>query len=210
MSRWTTFLNSVHLAALGLWAGILLMLGAALALLFPTVKAQRPTLPDFAAYTGDHGRISAGMVAQKLFLVSDIAIFLLALLSAGTLAALVLMNRASLRGTAGVLRSVAVAVALACVAALLLIVTPQINAASQMHWASARKGDITTSNLHIAAVDDLHPIGTALMSAELIAVLIAFWTGLVSVQRNANDAAPAPAANRSKYEEPALTRKRCA
>jgi hypothetical protein len=146
-----------------------------------------------------------GPIAERVFLAGDIVMFPCALIAAATLGVLFAFHRIPVARPAAILRAIALGVGLASFAALLLIVTPGINKGAQGHFAAAKIGDSAAAQLHRAAVDDLHPIATALMGVEFIGVFIALVCGAWSLARpHARVSAPVQSA--SRYEEPSLAR----
>ena len=208
MSTWRAFCETLHLVVLGLWLGTLVAVGAAAAVMFPAMKALNVRLVDFPGGAGDgsdHYRIAAGRIAERVFLVGDIIMFPCALIAAATLGVLIVFHRIPVARPAAIIRSLAMGVALASLAALLLIVTPGVNRGAQGHFAAAKIGDVAAAQKHMAAVDDLHPIATNLMTIEFLSVFIALACCAWSLARPYAGMSPArPSVPR--YEEPALTR----
>lgn len=205
MSTWRAFCETLHLVALGLWLGTLVAVGAAAAVMFPAMKALNVRLADFPGDGADHYRIAAGRIAERVFLVGDIIMFPCALIAAATLGVLLTIHRIPVARPAAIMRSLALGVALAALAALLLIVTPGINRGAQGHFAAARIGDVAAAQRHMAAVDDLHPIATNLMLVEFLGVFIALVCGAWSLARPTVRFG-SPTTSESRYEEPALAR----
>jgi hypothetical protein len=202
MTTWRAFWEGVHLCVLGLWAGVLVGVGVCAAVVFPTLKGVGVRLPEYSSDPSGHYRIAAGMVAQKVFLVGDFLMFPLSLVAAVTLGILIVVYRVSSVRAAMMVRGIGLSFAIAALAALLLVVTPQINAASQRHWAAARIGDASAAAPHIKAVDDLHPIATLLMSIEFIGVVIAL--GAAAWSHTMRAPLPDTSASSGKLPEPAL------
>ncbi len=57
--------------ALGLWAGVLLMVGVTAAVTFPLMADLDVQIPRYEAFDGEHHRIAAGQVLNRAFLISD-------------------------------------------------------------------------------------------------------------------------------------------
>ena len=64
----TRRLETVHLAALGVWFGALVTVSATAALAFPTMKRLQPALPGFRIDLADHPQIAAGHVMNPAFM----------------------------------------------------------------------------------------------------------------------------------------------
>lgn len=206
MTAWRAFWETVHLSALGLWSGVLVGVGTCVGVLFPAMKKAGVQLPEYAGDPAGHYRIAAGKAAQQVFLVGDMLMFGLAVAATAALGVTIAVYRVSAVRAATLVRAAALSVALASLGALLFVVTPGINAASRAHWAAAKIGDSAAIAEHVKAVDDLHPIATALMFAELAGVLIALVAGAWSLARP--DAGRAATKVGNGHPEPALLKSR--
>lgn len=205
---WKAFCETIHLLALGLWAGALGATGAFAASTFPIVRAENPRLPAYEAYAGEHWRIMAGKVVQRGFFISDIVQFVCALLAVATFGAMVSFLGMPRRNPTTILRALALSVALACAAGTIIIVAPQLNAAMAAYWAAAAEGHMEAVAVHRAAVDRLHPIASRLMGATFLCVLTAFVGGLWAVASGGWRPSGAEPAASDPYPEPALARGR--
>lgn len=208
MSSWRAFCHTAHLTALGLWAGAITTSAATAAVAFPTLKALETRIGGLApGFESDHYRFAAGAVAQRVFTIADIVAFACAMVAATTLLLLVAVFKIPPRRPATILRSMALAIAVASLAAMLLIVTPQINKASELHYAAAKAGDAPAAAQHKKAVDDLHPLASKLLMAEVVGVLVSLVVGAWSL---ASAAPPErlPSGTANPYPEPELLRRR--
>lgn len=188
MSTFRATLQTINVAALGIWVGSIVMTGAAAALTFPAVKALGPTLPSHATYTGEHWLIVAGTVAARFFLASDIISFACACIAIITLAALVAPRlftsrpstpAASPGNTLLWLRILTLSLLCAILCYHLLVFSPGLNAELKAYWTAAAAGQNDLALKHKAAFDALHPqasrlIGT-LALAGLAALIAAAW-----------------------------------
>jgi hypothetical protein len=207
MSSWRAFLEATHLTALGVWAGAVALAAANAGLAFPTMKAMGVRLPSVPeALAADDWRFVAGALAAKGFVAGDIAAFLCCLIAVLCFVGLLLMRRLEQRA-ATIVRAAALSVALACLASMLFIITPQINAASAAHYAAALRADAAEAARHRAAVDELHRPAQWLMLAEILGVLTAAWSGAYACARPLSEIRPS-ARRVSPYPEPDLLRKR--
>src|SRR5689334_8572235 len=66
MTRGRRIVESVHIAVLGVWAGALVLAGAAAAIVFPVMKSLDPKLPGFSKYDGPHWMLAGGQVGQRV------------------------------------------------------------------------------------------------------------------------------------------------
>jgi hypothetical protein len=204
MSAWKAFCETVHLGALGIWAGFLGATAAFAANTFPIMKGLDPLLPGYAKYPADHWKIAAGSVAQRGFLISDIVTFICAILSVGTLGCLIGLHKLPRRRPATVVRACSLGLALACAAGSIIIVSPQLNAAIRLKWAAAAAGDVAAVAKHSEAVDLLHPISSKLLFGTLVFVLAALFVGLWGTCKAWAGAAAQESQRQSPYEAPAL------
>lgn len=172
-------MESIHLLALGVWAGLLLMVGATAAVTFPKLAALDVRIPGFEGYDAEHHRIAAGQVMNLAFTVSD-WLGLACLLVATGCFGVVLRLRRKQRGVVGpalVLRIVA----LVAVAILSLFSTfafrPSLNASFENLWAAAEAGE---NERAIEIRDKLaprHAKASFLLTTQLALVLIAGLAG---------------------------------
>jgi len=208
MSSWRAFCETAHIVCLGIWVGAVSIAAATAAVAFPALKGLQVRIPDLPEPSQSEAfRFAAGSVAQTVFLIGDTVAFACSLVAAVTLLLLIAIFRLPARRPATIIRAVAVAIALASLASIMLIVSPQINTAARMHYEAAKNGDAAAAQVHRQAVDDLHPIARNLYAAEIVAALTALLAGTCSLAKpwRGTSAAPAP----SPYPEPALlSRKR--
>lgn len=180
MTRWRAFCETVHIVALALWLGAAVSAGAQAAAAFPLMKSLDPRLPAFSHYTGEHWLIAGGKIAQRGFLVADVVQFPAALLAFGTLGWMIAARTLAPHRASTIVRSLALAIALAAFASLLLIVTPRFNTALTAYWQAALAGDNASTATHKAAVDELHPMLSNLMGVMAASVFIALIAGIRS------------------------------
>lgn len=207
MSPWKALCETVHLASLGLWLGVLGAAAAFAASVFPVMRELDPSLPAYAAYTGEHWRIAGGMMAQRVFLISDVVQFVCAVLSVSTLGCMIALFGLPRMRPATIVRACALGLALACAAGTIIIVAPQLNGATRGYWAAARAGDMAAATMHRSAVDSLHPTASRLMGGTIAFVAIALFSGLWATVRPWTGSSDAPARNES-IQEPALLKRR--
>lgn len=177
--RFRRLAETIHVTALGIWLGALLMTGAGVAVIFPTTRDQLdPTLATFPNYTGEHWSLGAGIIAAKLFFINDIIQFVCAFLAFATLGlGLMIWVR---RSPSGVIRALAMAFAMALVSYWLFILTPQMHTHLETYWQAAAAGDNELATNAKAAFDRLHPVATKAMGAQAALVLIALLAGVWS------------------------------
>lgn len=170
--------RGVHIAAMGVWLGVMVVTGVAAAIAFPTTRALDPHLPGYAAYPGEHWSITAGHTMNKLFGVCDWAGFVLgcgALLA--VVAAMVLMKR---RGTGpmAVLRAAATAIALVLVCGSLFVMRPTMQRDLGEFWEAARNGQVEQAEAAKLRFDAMHPKASMLLTTQAGLVLIGLLLGV--------------------------------
>ncbi|HVU64429.1 MAG TPA: hypothetical protein VHC70_10660 [Phycisphaerales bacterium] len=201
---WRPFCTAVHLTSLGLWAGAVAISGATAAVAFPTLHDMKVRLPELpAAFEDDAYRFAAGAVAQRVFLITDIASFVCATLAGVTLLVLFVKRGVDRARPITYVRSLAYGVALASLAATLFVVTPGIIAASKNDLNAARVGDAAASAAARKASADLHPIAKNLLMAEFLGASVALFLGAFASA--SGPLSPSPGApEESEYPKPDL------
>ncbi len=202
----------MHVAALGVWLGVVLMSGAAAAIIFPTVKALAPSVPAYAGYAGEHWMLVAGRVAQRVFLAGDVAQFACACGAGLGLLFARPFGHVWWRRVATALRLTLLCGAVTALAYQLFVLAPRMNANLHGYWDAAAAGDTATAEALRAAFSAEHPTATRVLG--VIAALVSACLALAAwPERNGatGDAAAAmPPARRtgSGLEEPRLLRER--
>jgi len=174
MKSWRALSETIHLTVLGIWLGVLLMTGVAAAVLFPTIKQLRPTLPDFASYTGEHWRIAAGQPAAKLFVICDATQFACAMIGAISLLVLVFVAKVKVRRPAMLIRIGAFLLAMGLLGAQFFFVAPSMHVNMLAFWQAAAAGDNTGAEVFRAAFDKDHPTASAILSSTAGCVFVSF------------------------------------
>lgn len=198
--RARAIIECTHITSLAIWLAATLGATLTAALAFPILKSLHPTLPDYPSFQDQHYLIAAGSVAQRGFLIADLVQFPASIIAVITLAVPVVFMNAPIKRPAGIVRMLTVAVALAACASLLLIVTPQLTAATQAHWAAMKAGDAAAVARHKASVDEIHPVASRLTGTMAISVLIALIAAVWSLARPWTASEP----RLSVYQEPKL------
>ena len=70
---------------------------------------------------------------------------------------------------------------------------------------AAKAGDVAAAKIHKQAVDDLHPLASKLLMAEIVGVLVSLFAGAWSL---ATTAPPERASVADPYPEPELLRRK--
>ena len=162
----------VHILSLAIWAALILAAGLAAAVAFPTMKPLNPTLPEFSAYPHDHWLIAAGLVANRIFTITDTAS--IALAGIAILSAFVLVTQPTPRER--LLWLLALAAAAITLAYSLAILRPRMDRNLIEFWTTARAGQVQTADAARHRFDDDHPTASRLISAQLAFVTLALGT----------------------------------
>lgn len=185
MSPLRRVVESVHLAALGLWLGILIATGAAAALVFPAMKALDPTLPAYAAFDRPHWTLAAGHVAERYFRASDGAQVALAGVAWLTLPiAPVCFGR---QRRMAIVRVALVSALSASLAWQLLSLRPRMDLHLAAYRAAAIAGETDRAEGERAAFAALHPTATRAMATNAALALLALAAGALDVARPRRD-----------------------
>lgn len=188
--RLTTSLRSARLVALGLWAGALLLTGAAAAIAFPTMKALDPSLPAFAAHPEHHWSIAAGHIMRRVFFVSDIvqlAAAAVVLTSLGVELRILRLRRTSMAWRVRALVMLG-AVALALWQAL--VMSPGLNALLDAYWTSAQAGALEAAAQAKAAFDARHTGASRLLTATFALLCAAAIASILGASCDAGACRP--------------------
>ncbi|MBL8757761.1 MAG: hypothetical protein JNK35_04945 [Phycisphaerae bacterium] len=199
-------LHAIHVTALGLWSGSLLMTAAMAAVTFPTMKSLAPMLPGYAGYTGDHWMIAAGKVANTAFAISDGVQFVCAMLAAGSLLVAAVFAGLNWRRPGVVVRAVIMGSALGVLAYHLLVLSPRMAVNLRQYWLLAEAGKTSDAEAVRAAFTADHPTASTVMATlaglSLIGLILGALAGADGGPERA-EPQPAPA---PRLETPALLR----
>lgn len=168
--------ETVHLTALGVWAGALFGAGVAAAVAFPTMKGLDPTLGAYPDYTGEHWMLAAGRVAARVFLITDMTQFVCAFLAVvGFVVATVAGDKA--RSWLKFFRAASLGVAFLLVSYHLLIQGPRMDRDLRAYWDAAAAGDNATAKAHQDAFAAQHGGASRIMTATFGATLLTLGLG---------------------------------
>lgn len=174
MSRGRGMCETLHLLALGLWLGALVMTGATAAIIFPTMRTLDPSLPGFPGAPDDQWMLAAGTVMQRVFFVCDAVQLGAAVVAAATLILLVSFFGLTLRRPSAVVRTALLLGVLTALAYYLVSLSPQMTHNLREYWDAAKAGDTAKAATFKAAFDADHPRASALLGANTFGVLVAF------------------------------------
>ncbi len=177
--------EAIHALFVALWLSALIGSALGAAILFPVMKDLGPALPQYTAYHGEHWKIAAGQVGNKLFGIADMIQLVGAV---GAVATLALSLHA--RGKAGqpdrtlpIVRTALVGVGAALAAYHILILGPGMTQAIQDFWAAARAGEGAKAEALQAAFNKHHPVSRLVLEATTVLMLAALVAGVYHAAR---------------------------
>lgn len=173
MPRLATPLLVLHILALSLWLGCVVTAGLAAAIVFPTMKALDPHLPQYAGYTGDHWMLAAGRIADRVFDATDTAQVGAAVVATLTGVGLLLARVVRARSRSALAWLIALAGALCVLAYTLTILRPRMTTNLIAYWDAASRADNPAAEAARAAFSAEHPLASNLMVATALLVLLA-------------------------------------
>jgi len=207
LRNWYRLVEAVHVTALGVWLGALVMAGITAAIVFPTMRALEPDLPNYAGYKGSHADLAAGMVQNKVFFAADVIQFGAGLLSLATIIGLIAFLGLPLRRISTGVRLVGLGAALGLASFWLMVLAPRMQTETQAYWRAAEAGDTAAAQTHRAAFEEDHPVAANIMTATALSVLVALGGGAFSAAGGRREAESSEAAPKSDLEEPSLARR---
>lgn len=181
--------DTIHTLTLCLWLAALILGGASAAVVFPTMKSVNPTLPDFPGFEADHWKIAAGVVQQRIFVVSDIVQLIAAAAAFLTLGLRLSgwgVPRAQ-RRRATLVRALAVAAAMLLLSYHLLILAPRLSLNIAEYYEHARAGRVPEARASQALFDADHPAASRILTVTAACVLTALCASLWSLARPVED-----------------------
>lgn len=184
--------ETVHLTALGVWSGALFGAGVSAAVAFPTMRGLDPVLGAYPDYTGEHWMLAAGRVAARVFLITDAAQFVCALLAVGGFA-LAAVFGARTRSWLRFLRAATLGAAFLLVSYHLLVQGPRMDRDLRAYWDAADTGDTPAALRHQEAFSAQHSGASRVMGATFAATVLTLALGAWSLSAGAGRAEPAGA-----------------
>jgi hypothetical protein len=164
-----------------LWLGSLIVAGAAAAIIFPTMKRLKPSLPDYASYSGEHWSLAGGQIAARIFWLADVIQVACLVIAGLSFGAAIVWFGTPMRSRLTMLRATLLLLALAVAGYRLGLLEPGLTDALRGYWAAALAGDNEAAARLKQVFDDAHPMQTRLMSgtAALLVCLIAGGIGSI-------------------------------
>lgn len=175
--------DAVHVAALAVWFGALVMTGASAAVIFPDMRMLDPTLGAYPVYTGDHATLAGGHIASRLFLISDFIGFAMLFLATGGLAVWLVRAARVRRGLAGV-RGLIWLLLAGLMGYQIFFLSPSMSSSLLAYWEAARAGLNDSAEIHRREFADLHPTASRVMVGLALLTLLGSIAGLWSMTSN--------------------------
>lgn len=180
-------LESLHLAAVSLWLGALVLAGATAAIAFPTMSRLDPRLPEFAAYPGPHHRIAAGQVMQRVFLVTDLVQVGAVFVAGVALSVLILRGHVALTRPMTVVRAALLLGVLGLLGYKLFVLDPRMSLSLRAFWSAAAEGRLEDAEAARRAFDADHPRASAVLSVLAGGVLALIVCGIRALATGAEE-----------------------
>ncbi|MEM7623121.1 MAG: DUF4149 domain-containing protein [Planctomycetota bacterium] len=206
-------LESVHLLALGVWLGSLVMAGATAAIVFPTAREDlAPMLPRFEAYDGSHADITAGMIQNKVFLAADAAQFVCGTLALASALGLLVLCKLPVRRWSSAVRLCGLGISLGLASYNLMVLGPRMQTELRAFWAAAEAGENALADQHKQAFGEDHPVASNVLGGTAAAVAFTLIGAAWSAASSASTASggrpgnPAPRGRGTPLPEPTLAK----
>lgn len=185
MSRIARVAEAFHALGITVWAIAVGGSALAAAVVFPQMKALAPSLPGYAAYTGDHWMIAAGHVGRKVFEISD---WVELGASAVVVVALASLTRCGfVRGWWGALRWMGVGLAAGLAIYNGLVLAPRMDRSLVAYWEAARDGRNEEASAYREMFSAEHPLASRIKGTSLTALLL---TTAIAAAARKNSAPP--------------------
>jgi hypothetical protein len=187
MAPLRTISDRLHIGALGIWLGALILMGAGAPMVFSALRSAAPHLPEFSAFDGPHYLIAGGQIVRRLFGVCDGLQVACAIVAEVTF----LVGGREGRRAWRIARGVFLAGLVGILAYRLLILEPSLEPSLRDYWAAARAGDAGAVLKHKAAYDAGHRLENVLFAATGLLVLAALAAGVLRPQAGSTPRGPA-------------------
>lgn len=197
MTRARLIAEMVHVLALAVWLGSLVMAGAVAAQVFPLLRQLDPIIPAWTSYTGEHWLIIAGRIGEFTFFTVDLIGLVALAIAIITLIGSIVMLGLPLARISTLLRAVGLGAVVMLASYQLFVLAPTMNKHLHQQWAAAEAGDNDLAEEHRRAFSALHPTATRVLVGSALGVAMAIAAAVWSIGvRDDRDASP--------YPEPAL------
>ncbi len=201
-------LEAIQVAAWATWSGALLVTGLTAYFVFTLLKRLDPTLPEFAAYAGEHWRLLGGYVAERLFIGADAVGFLAICIGGAAFALACWRGYPHPRSWTAAIRALLVMAMVGIMTYRFAVLDPAMQLDLSAYRQAAALGDTENAIALQQAYDVHHKTASNVMVASLLLSLGALGFTLATTRRvmtgGAGDRTPAP--RPSGLQEPALAK----
>lgn len=199
-------LEAIQVAAWATWAGALLVTGATAYFVFTLLKRLDPTLPEYAAYGGEHWRLLGGYVAERLFIGGDVVGFLAICVGGGAFALACWKGHPHPRTWVAAFRALLIMAMVGVMTYRFAVLDPAMQADLAAYRQAAALGDTETALSLQGEYDVHHKTASNVIVGSLLLSLAALGFTLATTRRvmtgNTGDTTPPP----SRLQEPALAK----
>lgn len=166
--------EAVHGVAIGVWGGVLLMVGVTAAVTFPMMADLDVQVPRYSGFEGEHHRLAAGQVMNKAFAISDWLGLGCLLIAAGCLSAMWGANRSGFRRmrVGLVLRLASIGVLAVLTLFQTLAFRPHLNNAFDELWIAAEAGENERAEQIRQSLAPRHAKASFLLTTQFALVLV--------------------------------------
>ena len=168
-------IHTLHIFALGLWLGALVLMGAAAALIFRTAKSIPVSVSGYSVPDADQWQLAGGMFAAPIFTACDVIAFACSTIAMVTLMLAWLTRRSGMTSLRHLgIRAITFGVTMVIFCLYFFVVTPSMNVNLKAYWVAAQIGDTAKAAEFKAAFDVDHPRASRLLGATAVALSAAF------------------------------------
>jgi hypothetical protein len=169
MNSWRRLVDALYWLALAAWFAALITAAISASSIFSLLGDLPLHLPEYAAAPdSEHGRIAAGIVMARIFLVVDLLQFAAAPMVLITMLLQHLMLTTPWRRFAALLRAFVLAFAVGLFAWHAVKLAPTMNRELQSYWSAVKLGDAETAEAHRAAFNIVHPTAENILRVNLL------------------------------------------
>ena len=201
-------LEAIQVAAWATWSGALLVTGLTAYFVFTLLKGLDPSLPEFAAYDGEHWRLLGGYVAERLFIGADVVGFLAICLGGGAFALACWKGHPHPRSWIAALRALLLVAMMGIMTFRFAALDPAMQVDLAAYRQAAALGDTENALAMQAEYDTHHKTASNVMVASLLISLGALGFTLATTRRVMTGGAvdSTKPVSKGNLQEPALAR----
>lgn len=171
-------LEAVHALAAGVWLAGATLGGVTASVAFPAMRTLDPVLGAYPAYDPDgHADLAAGVVANRVFLVGDVAMFAAAVLAVLATGVLIALGGLPLRRWSSGVRLLALGGALLALAYQVLVLGPRMGGQHAAYLDAAAAGDNDAAAALLDAFMSNHESARLVFGGIVLGVLTLVGSG---------------------------------